>query len=319
MKYCFAVANGNKDLLDQLNTGLMKVQTSGKYDEIYAKWFLRSANPINPKSALIAAFCIIALLGITFLVIAWNRALQSQVRLKTKELSQTLEERDRFISIASHELRTPLTPLRLQFQLFEKALERLKSGNKSGLDQLLKYSKGMENQLERFTRLVNNVMDVATIRSGQLLWLKREKCRAGDVVRGTCERFRIDFENSKTPLNVHIADNPECLWDVSRMEQVFANFLTNTLKYAKGKPVEIEVKERDKCVLIEIIDHGPGMNSQVKSKIFEPFARGVASSAAGLGLGLFIAKQIVLSHGGTIYVESALGKGTKFTIELCKV
>ncbi|MFL5814547.1 MAG: transporter substrate-binding domain-containing protein [Bdellovibrionia bacterium] len=318
IKYCFAVRSGNHVLLNQLNAGLMSVQSSGKYDELYAKWFVRPSNPFAQRSVQIALIVTAFLLCVLFLSIAWNRALSSQVQLKTRELSQTLGERDRFISIASHELRTPLTPLRLQFQLFQQGLERLKKGDASSVDLLLRYSQGMEKQLERFTRLVNNVMDVATIRAGQLLWLKREKCHAGDVVRAVTERFRIEFERAKTPLHVSIDANPECIWDVSRVEQVLTNLLNNALKYAKGKPIEIHIKERERNVEITIIDHGPGMTPKTRAKIFEPFERGAALSAAGLGLGLFIAKQIVLSHGGTILVDSSPGMGSQFTVIIPK-
>jgi polar amino acid transport system substrate-binding protein len=318
IKYCFAVRRENKDLLTHINAGLMSVQSSGKYDELYAKWFVRPMNPFTQRPVQIALIVSAILLAIIFLIIVWNRTLSSQVHLKTRELSQTLGERDRFISIASHELRTPLTPLRLQFQLFEQALERVKNGDASSIDLLLKYSHGMDKQLERFTRLVNNVMDVATIRAGQLLWLKREKCHAGDVVRAVIERFRIEFENAKTPLHVSIEANPECIWDVSRVEQLLTNLLNNALKYARGKPIEITVTEHEGQIEIRIIDHGPGMTPKTREKIFEPFERGTSVSAAGLGLGLFIAKQIVLSHGGTIEADSALGKGTEFTVKIPK-
>jgi polar amino acid transport system substrate-binding protein len=316
IKYCFAVREGNKDLLDQLNDGIVKVQNNGQYDELYVKWFVNRGVPWSARTAQVVLWTtlafILALLGVT----AWNRMLRNQVQLKTLELSKALGERDQFISIASHELRTPLTPLRLQFQLVEQALSKIKKGDQSAVDQLFKYSHGMDTQLERFTRLVNNVMDMATIRSGQLLWLKREKTYAGDLLRSIVDRFRPQFESKKTPLELDIDANPLCSWDTLRIEQMVTNLLTNALKYAAGKPVRISVFTSGEQVIITVQDHGPGITPEKAAKIFEPFERGEKISASGLGLGLYIAKQIARSHNGTIRVRSELGSGTSFIVEL---
>lgn len=316
MKYCFAVHKGNKALLDLLNNGIMKAQNDGRYDELYVKWFVTPASPWSNRILQIAILSMLALALILLGVAFWNRMLSNQVRLKTLELRRALGERDQFISIASHELRTPLTPLRLQVQLVEQALSKIKGGDPSAVDQLFKYSLGMDKQLERLTRLVNNVMDMATIRSGQLLWLKPEKTHAGALLETVVERFRPQFESTKTPLELNIRSNPECSWDTLRIEQMLTNVLTNALKYASGKPVRVTLFNIDSRVVIRIRDHGPGITQEKALKIFEPFERGEKISASGLGLGLYIAKQIAVSHDGTIRVESQPGQGTSFILEI---
>lgn len=316
IKYCFAVREGNKDLVDLLNDGIMKVQNNGQYDELYVKWFVNRSAPWSGRALQIIVWATLAFLLALLGVALWNRMLRNQVQLKTIELSKALGERDQFISIASHELRTPLTPLRLQFQLVEQALSKIKSGDPSAVDKLFKYSHGMDAQLERFTRLVNNVMDMATIRSGQLLWLKREKTYAGDLLKSVVDRFRPQFESKKTPLELEIDSNPACSWDTLRIEQMLTNLLTNALKYAAGNPVQVSVDAAGEQVVITVQDHGPGIAPEKVSKIFEPFERGEKISASGLGLGLYIAKQIARSHSGTIRVRSNLGSGTCFIVEI---
>jgi signal transduction histidine kinase len=107
------------------------------------------------------------------------------------------------------------------------------------------------------------------------------------------------------------------VWDRLRMEQVISNLLSNAIKYGSGKPVEIDLTTRDGQALVHVIDHGIGIEPQHQQKIFQRFERAGATHAyAGLGLGLWIARQIVDASGGSISVASEPGRGSTFTVAL---
>lgn len=106
-------------------------------------------------------------------------------------------------------------------------------------------------------------------------------------------------------------------WDRERIEQVVNNLLNNALRYAKGKPVAVNLKKINNNVQIEVKDSGPGIAKEDFKSIFEKFERKIdANEVSGLGLGLFIVKEIVQAHHGEIWVESELGKGSSFFINL---
>jgi signal transduction histidine kinase len=106
-------------------------------------------------------------------------------------------------------------------------------------------------------------------------------------------------------------------WDRARVEQVVAILLSNAIKFGGGKPIEIAVREDGARALLAVSDQGIGIAHAVQDTIFEPFARAAPSRQyGGLGLGLYIARQIVEALGGSIRVHSALGQGATFTVEL---
>ena len=106
-------------------------------------------------------------------------------------------------------------------------------------------------------------------------------------------------------------------FDKSRVEQVFVNLLSNAIKYAPGEMIEISLSKENEGLIFIVKDHGPGISQDKQTAIFERFARATNSrDISGLGLGLFISKEIIEAHQGTIRVESELGKGARFIVEL---
>jgi len=107
------------------------------------------------------------------------------------------------------------------------------------------------------------------------------------------------------------------LWDRGRLEQILLNLLSNALKYGAGRPVRIEVTADGKWAHLSVKDEGRGLREEDRSRVFERFERAIsASEASGLGLGLYITREIVQAHGGVITVESRLGEGSTFTVTL---
>lgn len=245
---------------------------------------------------------------------------QVQARNKIENLAQRLKEavkaRDEFLSIASHELKTPLTSLKLLTQLFQRSRSRsdTKIYNPDRVDYLVDQS---ERQVSRLIHLVDDMLDISRIRTGKLS-INREPVDLCDLVSEVMDRLKPSMIQAGSPPEFICAEKIEGLWDQFRMEQVITNLLTNAMKYGNNKPVRIRLEKTHKdLVRISVEDRGIGIHKEAQNKIFDRFERAMdAKNISGLGLGLFISKQIVESHGGRIWVQSEIEKGSTFFVEL---
>ena len=232
-------------------------------------------------------------------------------------VEQAVRARDDFLAIASHELKTPLTPLQLQLDSLRRVMLRSGSADaqmRSALDM-------MDRQVDRLTNLVQSLLDVARIAGGRLE-LQPEDLDLGELVRELGQRFTGEAEQAGSRLDIAI-DQAAPLhgrWDPTRLEQVVNNLLSNAIKYGAGKPIDIRVSGTASQVKLAIRDQGIGLSSEDAGRIFRRFERAVSSRFyGGLGLGLYITRQIVEAHGGEISVSSALGEGSTFTVTLPRV
>jgi signal transduction histidine kinase len=231
-----------------------------------------------------------------------------------REAQEAVRARDEFLSIASHELKTPLTTLQLQIQGLARKLKS--SGDQPALQGLVARVATSERQVERLTALINNLLDISRITAGRLD-LDLEPVDLAAVAREAAARFREDLARAGCVLELR-ADG-ECVgqWDRLRLEQVVTNLLSNAAKYGAGRPIEIEVDGGDATARFSIRDHGIGIPAEHQARIFERFERAVSDRHyGGLGLGLWIVRQIVDAFGGTIQVESQAGAGSTFTVLL---
>lgn len=232
-----------------------------------------------------------------------------------KQQISAVNIRDEFLSVASHELKTPLTTLKLQAQMRRRSIEK---GDLSKFepDKIKKMAEEDENQLNRLIRLVDDMLDVSRLRTGKFA-LQLEEVNIVKLVKDVFERLSPQIQESGCEITL---DSPEAIlgyWDSYRLEQVLINLLTNAMKYGNKSPVLVNVKSLDSEVLIAVSDKGIGIKPGDMDRIFEQFERAISSrEVSGLGLGLYIAKQIVMAHQGSIFVESSLGSGATFTIKL---
>jgi PAS domain S-box-containing protein len=230
-----------------------------------------------------------------------------------RDAQQAISERERFISIASHELRTPLTTLQLQLQ---GALRMLKKGGAGAMKKAGVSVSKAERQSTRIGRLINELLDVTRINAGKLQ-LQPEYFDLADLVRTVIEHFALELTQKRIPVVVKAAKPVGGRWDRFRLDQVITNLLSNAIKYGGGKPVEVSVSGEFDLATLTVRDRGPGIESSALKKIFEPYEQGEsADRSGGLGLGLFISRKIVETHGGTIDVESHPGSGSIFTVKL---
>ncbi len=228
-----------------------------------------------------------------------------------REAREALRERDEFISVASHELRTPITTIRAIAQLLIQGLP----SEDSRMAHLL------EQQTDRLNRLVGQLLDMTRIESGKLrVDVKQVDVPEflSDIVEATRARVKTHrFVYSPAPrFNAEI--------DPVRIEQVVVNLLDNAVRYSpKSSRIKIEARSFfGEEFEIRITDEGRGIPLAQREKIFDRYYRATESySASGLGLGLYIAKQIIELHGGKIWVENASphGVGTCFVMRVPQI
>jgi signal transduction histidine kinase len=219
--------------------------------------------------------------------------------------------RDEFLSIAAHELRTPLTALALLMQRMQVASDYIASNQDSKRVQTRAL-----RQVQRLTALVDSLLDVSRLASGKLS-LDLERLDLVEITRDVVNRLCEEALQAKCTIEFDDKGAVFGQWDRLRVEQVLTNLLGNALKYGAGKPIEVQVEGVDKNAIFRIRDHGIGIEPDRLPHIFERFERGVTSRAyGGLGLGLYITRQIVDAHGGDIAVESVPGAGSTFQVML---
>lgn len=238
------------------------------------------------------------------------------VKIRQRELEGALQMRDEFLSIASHELKTPLTSLKLSSQFF---LRSLKKGDMSTLSrERLEHMANQNNELvSRLARLIDDMLDVSRIRTGRLQLHKTHE-DLYHITKDVIERMESHFQTAGIETPTILGNSSvEGKWDRFRIEQALVNLISNAIRYGQGKPIELEVRRANDKAILKVTDHGYGIAEQDQERIFYRFERAIdASEVSGLGLGLFITKEIIKSHEGEIRVESVPGSGATFIVEL---
>jgi PAS domain S-box-containing protein len=226
-----------------------------------------------------------------------------------------LRLRDEFLSLASHELRTPLTPLRLHLDRIERRLERL-AGEEGCPDDVLVGIRTAIRQTDRLTKLVADLLDVSRIMGGRLA-LRLEQVELVAVLRDLITQFQSEIDRSGSALTLDAPENVVGRWDPARLEQIIANLLSNAIKYGGGQPITVTVAQAGQEATVTVADHGPGIAPEDQERIFLKFERASSpSKTTGLGLGLYIARQIAEGLGGHLTVSSPPGSGASFVLRL---
>ncbi|HSP18060.1 MAG TPA: PAS domain-containing sensor histidine kinase [Myxococcaceae bacterium] len=234
-------------------------------------------------------------------------AQQEQVRLAHAE--EAVRLRDEFLSIAAHELRTPLSAVQLQLQSLLERPEGLDPRAKSKVERACRSG-------ERLVKLVDTLLDVSRISNGSLT-LTSSTFDLTEAVQEVVERFGLHAEQARSTVSVRSDGATWGSWDRLRIEQVVTNLLTNALKYAAGTPVELSVAGEANTVVLTVTDRGPGIPQSERDRIFRRFERAAPMrNFGGLGLGLYVARQIVEAHGGEITIAPGHSVGVQFAIRL---
>ena len=224
---------------------------------------------------------------------------------------EALQARDEFLSVASHELRTPLTALQLQLQSLQRIVAR------ENVDPRVADKLGpAARQVVKLGRLVDGVLDVSRIVGGRLQ-LELAPTDLADTIIDVVARFAEEANSHGCELRTHIEAHPIGQWDQLRLEQIATNLIANAIKYAPDHPVDITVRGDADSAVLSVRDYGIGVPPSSVERIFGRFERAVSTrSYGGMGLGLYITRQIVEAHGGAIRVKSEPGAGAEFVVQL---
>jgi signal transduction histidine kinase len=224
-----------------------------------------------------------------------------------REATRAVALRDEFLSIAGHELNTPLTTLKLQLTtMAARAHEPAQLANRV---------QSVHRQVDRLVRQVGTLLDVSRLSAGRLI-LERERLDLAALTREVAGHLAPQ-EGAEGCITL---EAPECLeleGDRLRLEQVVGNLLSNALKYGAGRPVEVRLVSEAGQARLSVRDQGIGIPPEHHARIFERFERAVSTRHfGGFGVGLWIVREVVHAHGGSVRVESASGQGATFIVEL---
>jgi signal transduction histidine kinase len=239
-----------------------------------------------------------------------------RARLYDAQVS-ALKTRNEFLSIASHELKTPMTALGLQLEFQRMVLKKEKSAD--GGVAFGRIADSLERsllQVQKLGGLVDALLDVSRIQSGVLL-LHPERVDLREIAREVAGRFKQVLEDAHCRLLLVAEDPVTGRWDKLRIEQVLMNLLSNAVKYAPGGEIRVEVSGSPERAFLSVTDDGPGIPREKHGAIFDQFERVLnRRTVSGLGLGLYICRQVARAHGGDIHVVSEPGKGASFVLQL---
>jgi PAS domain S-box-containing protein len=249
------------------------------------------------------------------LQVALEQAARTEAERKKLQLEEAVRARDTFLSICSHELKTPLTSLKLQMGIIQKIFEHGPPPT-SVSPKVRELVLTTDREIDRINRLINDMLDVSRIRSGKLS-LQIAEVDLSQIIHDVVATFRADPAYRDIPIIEEVPKEVCGIWDRDRMKQIIINLVSNALKYGNQKPVHIVVYSGENSVRLIVEDQGIGISQEDQRRIFQRFERaGASESISGLGLGLYIVKQIVIMHGGKIWVNSELGQGSQFNVEL---
>lgn len=251
---------------------------------------------------------------------------RSDAAAQTKVLEETNRRMSEFLSIASHELRTPLTSAIANSQLARREIERWRDGERGDEHAIARRLKWLvsrtEQQLQRQSRLVTDLLDVSRIEVGRL----EMECRPHDLL--LVARECVEEQRLAHPLRVITLRTPgsrrriEAMMDADRIGQALTNFLTNALKYSPPEAsVGVRVSVSGGKARVAVRDQGPGLPPEERERVWQRFHRApgievLSGSGVGLGIGLYISRTIIERHSGSVGVESAVGQGSTFWFEI---
>ncbi len=264
----------------------------------------------TPHERLFRVQCFMAVTAVSMMFIAAALA----------ERREAILARDEFISIASHELKTPLTALRLRLSTALKVLggER-QPADTAAPEKAIRAVTAASATTDRLGRLIEDLLDVSRL-TARRLELSPEEMPVRDLIGEVAARLREAAieAGSLVVIEIDAAAGPlVAIWDRGRIEQVVTNLLSNAIKYGSGREITVTARTENDRIEIAVRDGGIGIAKADQERIFQAFER-VESvhRVGGLGLGLYIGRQIAAAHGGTLRVLSEPGRGSTFVLDL---
>jgi signal transduction histidine kinase len=267
------------------------------------------------REAIVGLQLYLPLIAATFLALGAITAERSELLRREQAARQQAERavaaRDEFLAVAAHELATPLTPLQLELETLHRSLD--------GVEVAPAVHRKLDRasrQTKRLARLTERLLDVSRLAGGHLK-LEPTEFDLSALAREVLEEHRGDATRTGSELTLDAPTAVVGLWDRQRLAQVIANLLSNSIKHGGGNPILLGVHDTADGVSLTVEDHGNGIDPAELPRIFERFERASPERRrGGLGLGLYVAREIVQAHGGSIRAASTPGSGSTFTVSL---
>ncbi len=340
--------NRNIQLMEEARSGVFEYTTNDGQRRMAAfspiafsgvhAWSILISTPVTQSDTFVSvlsdqriftiiAIILIGIIAVIFMIfiITLNRRLHKTVRIQDKRISNQLVDlqnayerlteqdkiKDEFINIAAHELRTPVLPIILSAEGLAEEL----NANNNKVEIILRNAK-------RINKLTNDILDVSRIKSNTFR-LQKERINLKNLLEEAIQDVLFKMGESKNP-NLRIvfeskipADREEVMADRGRLSQVLSNLLDNAVNFTDQGTITVTLQQNKEYLEIRIADTGKGIHPTVRPRLFEKFVT-KSDKAKGTGLGLYLCKAIVESHGGKIWAEDnvSAGKGTVFTMTL---
>jgi signal transduction histidine kinase len=225
------------------------------------------------------------------------------------EVKKAIETRDLFISLASHELRTPITTTYIYLQIIERNYAK-----KMEIDP--KWVENLKEEMERLTVIINELLEIDQIKIGKLSY-SFEECDLEIIIQRSLKMVRGKYKKHNFIFSEKNRVNTKVIGDSNKLIGLFINLLENAAKHSPAKSdITIKMLKGNKYINTIIKDNGSGIDEEDLSKIFVDFYKGKNNTKPGLGLGLYLAKQVIDKHRGKINIKSKLGKGTAVEVKL---
>jgi signal transduction histidine kinase len=242
-----------------------------------------------------------------------QRLMLVEAQAARRQAEEAVRARDEFLSVAAHELKTPITRLRLAVQLAARQLKLRPDMDPAEIQRRLEQ---LDGETGKLARLVTQLLDVSRIERGQLP-LDRQAVDLAELARGVVAGYQLGSTHHEVEL--HTPETLTATVDPLRLEQVLTNLLDNAVKYSpEGGKIMVEVTDGNPTIAtLAVRDWGVGIPVEHREGIFKRFYQAHAGThMAGLGVGLYVARQIVNLHGGTIEAEFPDDGGTRFVVTL---
>ncbi|MFL5318543.1 MAG: ATP-binding protein [Myxococcaceae bacterium] len=240
-----------------------------------------------------------------------RRVLEAERTRLLQDAQAAVGMRDEFLAIASHELKTPLTAIHLNVEGLLRACEQ----GVAPIDDARQRLARVKGGVEKLTVLINELLDASRLSAGRLS-LHPTSFNLAELVREVCGQFKEEASRRGSAVEVAVQDI-EGSWDRDRLDQVITHLVANALKYGNGLPVTVALERKLSGAQLTVTDRGMGISPEDQSRVFDRFERAVSvHHHGGLGLGLYIAREIVTAHRGTIEVQSERGRGSTFRVML---
>jgi PAS domain S-box-containing protein len=275
--------------------------------------------PLLRDGNIIAAILLIScsssrIYGTADLYIAEELARRAAASIENARLyflaRRAIKSREEVLAVVSHDLKNPVTVIGLVAKM-------LRQSGELETAQLAEYSKKIERAVDKMLQLISQILDSSKIENGTFS-VALQATTLKDIILPTIDGMKPLADAKQQSIECHIEPSlPEVAADGPRVEQVLSNLLSNAIKFScRGGKIVVSAQEQAHTVVVCVSDDGPGIAPENLAKVFDRYWQATETKHAGLGLGLAIAKGIVEAHGGKLWVDSELGKGSSFSFTL---